>query len=125
MWRKLLAVSLFSALTVCFAQGLDTRASKDDWEEINFEFNSAVLSDGFPSLLRLAELLKANPAYRVRVEGHADGIGNDRFNEKLGMQRATTVRDFLTKYGAAANQIEGRYALSWAQNIWDDMLAAA
>ena len=26
---------------------------------------------------------------------------------------------------AAANQIEGRYALSWAQNIWDDMLAAA
>jgi sulfite dehydrogenase len=25
---------------------------------------------------------------------------------------------------AAANQIEGRYALSWAQNIWDDMLAA-
>jgi sulfide dehydrogenase [flavocytochrome c] flavoprotein chain len=24
---------------------------------------------------------------------------------------------------AAANQIEGRYALSWAQNIWSDMLA--
>jgi sulfite dehydrogenase len=24
---------------------------------------------------------------------------------------------------AAANQIEGRYALSWALNIWDDMLA--
>ncbi|MFN4116808.1 MAG: FCSD flavin-binding domain-containing protein, partial [Inhella sp.] len=24
---------------------------------------------------------------------------------------------------AAANQIEGRYALSWAQNIWGDMLA--
>src|SRR5512140_2571428 len=98
MWRKLLAVSVFSALTVCFAQGLDTRASKDDWEEINFEFNSAVLSDGFPSLLRLAELLKANPGYRVRVEGHADGIGSDRYNEKLGMQRATTVRDFLVKY---------------------------
>ena len=31
---------------------------KDDWEEINFEFNSSVLSDGFPSLLRLAELLR-------------------------------------------------------------------
>lgn len=26
---------------------------------------------------------------------------------------------------AAANQIEGRYALSWAQNIWDDMLAGS
>jgi sulfite dehydrogenase len=26
---------------------------------------------------------------------------------------------------SAANQVEARYALSWAQNIWDDMLAAA
>jgi sulfite dehydrogenase len=25
---------------------------------------------------------------------------------------------------AAANQIEGRYALSWADNIWNDMLNA-
>ena len=24
---------------------------------------------------------------------------------------------------AAASQLEGRYALSWAQNIWADMLA--
>jgi sulfide dehydrogenase [flavocytochrome c] flavoprotein chain len=23
---------------------------------------------------------------------------------------------------AAANQVEGRYALSWADNIWNDML---
>jgi len=23
---------------------------------------------------------------------------------------------------AAANQVEGRYALSWAENIWTDML---
>ena len=41
-----------------FAQGLNTGGQgKDDWEEINFEFNSSVLVDGFPSLLRLAELL--------------------------------------------------------------------
>jgi sulfide dehydrogenase [flavocytochrome c] flavoprotein subunit len=26
---------------------------------------------------------------------------------------------------AAANQIEGRYAMSWAQNIWNDMLSGA
>jgi hypothetical protein len=27
-----------------FAQGLQTKATKDDWEEINFEFNSGTLS---------------------------------------------------------------------------------
>ena len=46
------------------AQGLDTRASKDDWEEINYEFNSSVLVDGFPSLLRQEELLQKNPGYK-------------------------------------------------------------
>src|SRR5437764_6800794 len=107
MQRFVVSLTLFSAFTVgIFAQGLDTRASKDDWEEINFEFNSAVLSDGFPSLLRLADLLKAHPGYRVRLEGHADHIGSNRYNDRLGLQRANTVRDFLVKYGANANQIE-------------------
>jgi hypothetical protein len=92
--------------TALWAQGLDTQASKDDWEEINFDFNSSVLVDGFPSLLRLAELLQVNGGYHVRVEGHTDGIGSDSFNQKLGLERANTVRDFLVKYGARTNQIE-------------------
>lgn len=87
------------------AQGLDTKASKDDWEEINFEFNSSVLVDGYPSLLRVAELLQKHPGYKVRVEGHTDIIGNGPYNEKLGQARADTVRDFLVKYGASAGQI--------------------
>src|SRR5579872_4026615 len=88
------------------AQGLDTKASPNDWEEVNFEFNSSVLVDGFPSLLRLAELLQKNPGYKVRVEGHTDRLGANNYNDKLGMARANTVRDFLVKYGARPSQIE-------------------
>src|SRR5579871_1510229 len=88
------------------AQGLDTPASKDDWEEINFEFNSSVMVDGFPSLLRLADLLKDHADYRVRVEGYTDGIGSVSYNDKLGMARGNMVRDFLVKYGARAGQFE-------------------
>ena len=87
------------------AQGLDTKASPEDWEEINFEFNSSVLVDGFPSLLRLAELLQKNPGYKVRLEGHTDVIGGTGYNDKLGLARANTVRDFLVKYGARPSQI--------------------
>ncbi|MGH9663607.1 MAG: hypothetical protein ACRD9L_04190, partial [Bryobacteraceae bacterium] len=62
--RPIAIAALFSTLaTLAFAQGLNTSASKDDWEEINFEFNSAVLSDGYPSLLRLSELLRTHPGY--------------------------------------------------------------
>src|SRR5262249_35217982 len=81
-------------------------ATKDDWEEVNFEFNSSVLVDGFPSLLRLAELLQKNAGYKVKLEGHTDIIGNNRANDRLGLARATTVRDFLVKYGARPTQIE-------------------
>ncbi|HVO96581.1 MAG TPA: OmpA family protein [Bryobacteraceae bacterium] len=88
-----------------YAQGLDTKASPNDWEEVNFEFNSSVLVDGFPSLLRVAELLKNHPGYKVRIEGHTDVLGGGAFNEKLGQARADTVRDFLVKYGASAAQI--------------------
>src|SRR6266853_5284427 len=89
-----------------YAQGLDTQATKDDWEEINFEYNSSGLVDVFPSLLRLAELLKAHPGYKVQVEGHTDLLGGNGYNDKLGMARANSVRDFLVKYGASANQIQ-------------------
>ena len=51
--------TLFS--TFAFAQGLNTTASKEDWEEVNFEFNSPVLTDGYPSLLRLAEVIAETP----------------------------------------------------------------
>src|SRR5436305_3572849 len=105
--RRIATLSCFFSLYALslYGQGLDTTASKNDWEEINFEFNSAVLSDGFPSLLRLADLLKAHTGYRVRVEGNTDNLGSASFNERLGLARANAVRDFLAKYGASANQI--------------------
>jgi hypothetical protein len=104
--RSLTLLMLFALLSsIAFAQGLNTTASKNDWEEINFEFNSPILTDGYPSLLRLAELLQKHPDYKVKLEGHADVIGSNRYNERLGLRRAEAVRDFLVKYGANANQL--------------------
>ncbi len=103
----LLSITLLFSLSTCLlSQGLNTRVTKDDWEEINFEFNSAVLSDGYPSLLRLAELLQAHPDYKVKVEGHTDFVGSDTYNNRLALARSEMVRDFLIKYGARPNQIE-------------------
>ena len=108
MLRKstlLVALSCMLA-ALSYAQGLNTNASKDDWEEINFEFNSAVLSDGYPSLLRLADLLRQHPGYHVKIEGNTDNLGSAKYNEKLGFSRASTVKEFLVKYGANGSQIE-------------------
>jgi outer membrane protein OmpA-like peptidoglycan-associated protein len=81
MGKKVAFLLCFVLLStaIAFPQGLETSATKDDWEEINFEFDSSVLVDGFPSLLRLADLLSKNAAYRVTVEGHADYRGTDQY----------------------------------------------
>jgi hypothetical protein len=90
-----------------FAQGLNppSTQTKEDWEEINFEFNSSILSDGYPSLLRLADLLSQHRDYHVKVTGNTDSIGSARYNDKLGMARANTVKEFLVKYGVNPDQV--------------------
>ena len=90
-----------------FAQGINAPPgqTKTSWEEINFEFNSSTLSDGYPSLLRLAELLGQHKDYRVKIVGNTDNVGSATYNDKLALARANAVRDFLLKYGGTADQI--------------------
>jgi hypothetical protein len=100
------AAALFGQ--IMSAQGANTRAKPTDWEEINFEFNQAVLVDGFPALLRLADLLKQHPDYKVNLVGNTDQVGSERYNERLSVKRADAVAQFLQHYGAAAGQIQVR-----------------
>ena len=106
--RKLAAMSALGLMASgLFAQGLNppTAQTKDSWEEINFEFNSSILSDGYPSLLRLADLLNQHKDYRVKIVGNTDIVGSAGYNDKLAMARAEAVRSFLLKYGASADQL--------------------
>ncbi len=105
--KKLAAIGAIGLLaSSLFAQGLNPSGqSKDDWEEINFEFNSSILSDGYPSLLRLADLLGQHRDYKVKVTGHTDYVGSGAYNDKLAQKRADAVKAFLVKYGVTDSQI--------------------
>ena len=97
------AIGVFSACL--YAQGLSTNQTKDQWEEINFEFNSSILSDGYPSLLRLADMLNQHRDYHVKLVGNTDHVGSAHYNDRLALRRAEGVRDFLVKYGASPSQV--------------------
>ncbi len=100
-----LAVPIFAVSLL--GQGIDTQASKDDWEEINFDYNSSVLVDGFPSLLRLSELLQKNSGYKVRIEGHTDNVGSRDENRALSQRRAEAVVSYLTsQYNVSPARLE-------------------
>ena len=45
----------------------------------------------------------------IIVEGHADSVGTDAFNQTLSEKRAKSVRDvLLAELGLAANQVQAR-----------------
>jgi outer membrane protein OmpA-like peptidoglycan-associated protein/TolA-binding protein len=50
-------------------------------------------------LLGLAESLKVHLEVNLLVVGHCDQRASERYNERLGMQRAQAVRDFLVAAG--------------------------
>jgi uncharacterized cupredoxin-like copper-binding protein len=105
--KRLAAIGALGLMaSYLFAQGLNSGGQqKDSWEEINFEFNSSILSDGYPSLLRLADLLNQHKDYHVKVTGHTDYVGSASYNDKLALKRADAVKEFLLKYGATAGQV--------------------
>ena len=46
-----------------------------------------------------------NPDVKVEIQGHTDNIGSDRYNQKLSLQRAETVKNFLIAKGVAADRL--------------------
>jgi len=74
-----------------------------------------VLPHSYPALDELARVLAAQPAVRVRIEGHVccvdprytpDAIDEETLEYALSVNRARYIRDYLVKRGVAPNQLE-------------------
>jgi len=97
--------------------------------DINFEFDRYDLTEEAKrSLDELAQALKANRAFNVLIEGHADERGTAEYNLALGERRAQAAKDYLVSLGVDAGRIDttsygeqrpldpGRDELAWALN---------
>ncbi len=75
-------------------------------QTIHFKYDSFEIDgDGRAALATNVEILKANPAVKVQIEGHADQRGGIQYNIALGEKRANTVRDALKKAGIDNSRI--------------------
>jgi len=63
----------------------------------NFKFGQAALPDEAKARLdEVASQLKANPnGAFIEVEGYTDSVGSKDYNQKLGLQRAESVKRYL------------------------------
>jgi peptidoglycan-associated lipoprotein len=59
-------------------------------------------------LQKQAAWLKANPAVRLVIEGHADERGTRDYNLALGDRRAGAVREYLVSLGIDGNRLEAK-----------------
>lgn len=64
-----------------------------------------ILSQSFPLLNEVAEILKEKPKIEIRIEGHTDSRGSARNNKKLSDRRAGSVRKYLMARGIEASRM--------------------
>ncbi|MGV6818430.1 MAG: OmpA family protein [Thiotrichales bacterium] len=79
--------------------------------EVSFDFDSAQLKPGFfPTLDKLAKIIRDYENTTVRIVGHTDSVGSAEYNQRLSEKRAQAVADYLSQQGVSYSRIrtEGR-----------------
>ncbi|MEM6277382.1 MAG: OmpA family protein [Pseudomonadota bacterium] len=74
---------------------------------INFAFNSDQLDATARQVLRQqAAFIKQFPEVRFRVFGHADAVGSNAYNQRLGLRRANAAVRYLASQGISRSRLE-------------------
>jgi outer membrane protein OmpA-like peptidoglycan-associated protein len=73
--------------------------------EFSFDVGRAAIK---PNMRPVLDTFAQNvePTMRVRVVGHTDATGSDATNDRLSLERAQSVRDYLVGRGVAAARVE-------------------
>jgi OOP family OmpA-OmpF porin len=75
-------------------------------DNVEFDFNKFNIKSQFvPTLVEIADVMKDNPMLTVRINGHTDNIGSEKYNMELGLKRALAARQFLIDQGVGAERI--------------------
>ena len=71
-----------------------------------FDFNKSTLQPASDAALQpAANLMSADKALKLEVQGHTDNVGNDAYNQTLSEARAKSVVMWLTQHGVAADRL--------------------
>ena len=96
---------------VAVTQTADNRLKLDIPSDISFAVGRADIQSNFRTILdTFATGLVTNSASNVTVIGHTDSTGSDAVNNPLSLNRAASVRDYLSSRGVASSRvaIDGR-----------------
>ncbi|ATE58838.1 OmpA family protein [Thauera sinica] len=88
------------------SQTADNRLKLDIPSDISFDTGKHEIKPNMrPILDRFATTLNQNPVTSVTIVGHTDSTGSDAINNPLSINRAASVRDYLSARGVSASRI--------------------
>jgi len=74
--------------------------------DVLFDFNKADLKPGArEKLAKIAGIVLSHPGLKMSIEGHADAIGSDEYNQRLSQRRAESVHSYLVTQGVPRDEI--------------------
>jgi outer membrane protein OmpA-like peptidoglycan-associated protein len=83
--------------------------SKVVLKNIFFDVGKADLKpESISEVENIRELLVANAALKVQINGHTDNSGNAASNKALSLKRATAVVNYLSQKGIAASRLSAK-----------------
>lgn len=88
------------------SQTADNRLKLDIPSDISFDVGRADIKSNFRTVLdTFAAGLVNNPRSNVTIIGHTDSSGSDAVNNPLSLDRAASVRNYITTKGVASSRI--------------------
>lgn len=75
--------------------------------DVTFDFNSTVVKPGlYAEIDRVAGVLTRYPETLIRVAGHTDSVGSEKYNMDLSIKRANAVMDLLVEQSISSARME-------------------
>lgn len=85
---------------------LNEEATAFKLDKVYFNLGQAViLQESYEQLNNLAQYLNENPGLKIQIEGHTDNQGDPGANQKLSLDRAFNVRQYLIDKGVDGKRI--------------------
>jgi outer membrane protein OmpA-like peptidoglycan-associated protein len=76
------------------------------FDDVLFDFDRSTLRPEADAILTPAlEMLQADPAMAIEIEGHTDWVGSDAYNDGLSQRRAQAVVEWLVARGIDRERI--------------------
>jgi len=74
--------------------------------DILFDFNKSEIKPiYYKNLNNLTKFLKLRNSIEISINGHTDNIGSNEYNNKLSLDRANSVKEFLIKNGISGSRL--------------------